>query len=446
MSRSAVAPLVGDELRKLALECGADDAGVVSVDLPELADQREAIRALLPGAQSLLAFVVKMQREAIRTPARSVSNVEFHATGEEVNEVGRRLAKEFERRGIRALNATMGFPMETARWPRQMMVVSHKPIAVAAGLGRMGIHRNVIHPRFGSFVLLGTVVLDAAVEAPSKPIDFNPCLECRLCVAACPTGAIAPDGRFDFSACYTHNYREFMGGFGDWVEQVVESRDRFDYRRRVSDAETVSMWQSLGFGPNYKAAYCLSVCPAGAEVITPFLETRAEFLRDVVKPLQQKEETVYVVARSDAEAHVARRFPNKRIQRVRNGLRPESIETFLFGLQLGFQAGQAKGLAATYHFTFTDVPQRAGEAPRDGGAAPRDGGAAIDATVEIRDGHLAVRRGHLGAPDFRLTADAATWLRFVRKEGGLVWPLLRRKIRFRGPPRLLLAFGRCFPS
>ena len=35
-----------------------------------------------------------------------------------------------------------------------------------------------------------------------------------------------------------------------------------DYRKKVSDPESASMWQSLSFGANYKAAYCLSVCPA----------------------------------------------------------------------------------------------------------------------------------------------------------------------------------------
>jgi ferredoxin len=428
-AKAPSAPLDREELRRIALAAGADDAGAVELGRAELADQRDEILSILPGAKGLLSFVVRMRREAIRAPARSLANLEFHATGEDVNEVGRRLVIELEKRGVRAVNATMGFPMEADRWPRRMFLVSHKPVAVAAGLGHMGIHRNLIHPRFGSFVLLGTVVLDAEIAAPSKPLDYNPCLECRLCVAACPTGAIAPDGRFNFSACYTHNYREFMGGFGDWVEQVVESRDRFDYRRRVSDAETVSLWQSLGFGPNYKAAYCLAVCPAGEEVIGPFLSAREEFLRTVVKPLQAKEETVYVVARSDAEEHVARRFPNKRVKRVGNGLRPDSIEGFLFGLTLSFQATQAKGLDATYHFTFV-----------------ADSKAPIEATVVIRGGRLTVERGHQGRADFRLRADAKAWLRFIRKETGLLWPLLRGTIRFRGSPGLLLAFGRCFPG
>src|ERR1700730_19206229 len=111
-----------------------------------------------------------------------------------------------------------------------------------------------------------------------------------------------------------------MGGFTDWVEKIAESKDALDYRRRVSDPESASMWQSLSFGANYKAAYCLSVCPAGEEVIAPFLTDRKKFLEDVVKPLQDKAETIYVVPGSDSEEYVAQRFPHKRTKRVANGL------------------------------------------------------------------------------------------------------------------------------
>jgi hypothetical protein len=47
------------------------------------------------------------------------------------------------------------------------------------------------------------------------------------------------------------------------------------------------MWQSLAFGPNYKAAYCLVVCPAGEDVIGPFLTDRPAFLKDTVRPLTE---------------------------------------------------------------------------------------------------------------------------------------------------------------
>ena len=223
------------------------------------------------------------------------------------------LADALEERGHRAVNPAMGFPMEMDRFPGKIWVVSHKRVAEAAGLGKMGIHRNLIHPRFGNFILLGTVLTDAVVEHQHDPLDFNPCLECKLCVAACPAGAIAPAGYFNFSACYTHNYREFMGGFTDWIENVADSRSARDYRSRVSDAESSSWWQSLSFGANYKAAYCMSVCPAGEDVIGPYLADKAQHLEDVVKPLQKKEEIVYVLPESDAEEHVAKRFKKKAV-------------------------------------------------------------------------------------------------------------------------------------
>jgi ferredoxin len=427
---STVAPTVLDAawLRQLCLDCGADDAGLVEIGRPALDDQREDILRFFPPAQTLLSFVCRMNREPIRSPARSVANLEFHHAGDHVNDVARKVVQTLERQGVRAVNPSMGFPMEMGGFPgAKLWVVAHKPVAVASGLGHMGIHRNVIHPRFGNFILLGTVLLDVPATAYDQPLDYNPCLECKLCVAACPVGAISPEGRFNFSACQTHNYREFMGGFTNWVEQVAESASALDYRRRVTDPESASMWQSLSFGANYKAAYCLSVCPAGEDVIGPYLASKAEYVKETVRPLQAKDETIYVLAGSDAEEHVVRRFPHKKIKLVQSGLRPRTIDRFLAGLHLTFQPGKAASVNAVYHFTFT------GNEPKQ-------------ATVTIRDGTLKTESGHQGKPDLRVIADSDTWLGFLAKERSLLWALLRRRIRLKGSPKLLHAFGKCFPS
>jgi NAD-dependent dihydropyrimidine dehydrogenase PreA subunit len=428
-TKAAQGPIRFDaaELRKICLELGADDMGFLSIDRPELDDQRAEILALYPWTRSLVSIVCRMNREPIRSPARSVANLEFHHTNDHTDEAARRIAMRLAERGIRAVNPSVGFPMETERFPGKGWLVSHKPVAVAAGLGQMGIHRNVIHPKFGNFILLATVLIDAEVSEESRPIDFNPCLECKLCVAACPVGAIGADGHFDFSACLTHNYREFLGGFVDWVGQVAESKDALDYRRRVSDQETASMWQSLSFGANYKAAYCMAACPAGEDVIGPFLDNRGGFVAEVVDPLRAKEEPVYVVPGSDAEAHVTRKFPHKRPVRIRSGTRPKTIRSFLGAMPQVFQRHRSDGLAATYHFTFT-------------GREPRQ------ATVVIRDKTIRVQDGHAGVPDLAVRADSDAWLGFVRKERSLIWALLRRRIVLKGNPRLLVAFGKCFPS
>ncbi len=412
--------------REIALAAGVDDVGFVAIDRAELDDQRADIVRLFPATQTLLAFVCRMNREPVRAVERSISNLEFHHATDCVNAAAREIVRRLEDLGIPALNPPSGFPMEMNRFPGKVFTVSHKPVAVAAGLGRMGVHRNVIHPKFGNFIILGTILLGVSVDEDSQPIDYDPCLTCKLCVAACPVGAIKPDGAFDAGACLTHNYREFMGGFSDWVEGIADSRDAAEYRTRTSQQETASMWQSLSFGANYKAAYCLSVCPAGEDVIGPFVDDRPGFVAETLKPLQQKPETVYVVPNSDAEEHLGKRFPHKTAKHVR-GIRIADVAGFLFGMKIVFQEGRSAGLDAVYHFTFTGAETQ-------------------QATVTIRNRKLLVETGLIGTPDCAITADAATWIGFLNKEKNIIWAILRRTIRVQGPIALLNKFGACFPS
>jgi NAD-dependent dihydropyrimidine dehydrogenase PreA subunit len=413
-------------LRQICLDAGADDVGFVSIGRPEIATEKPFILRAFPSTKTLVSLACRMNREPIRSPARSLANLEFHRSGDKTNEVAAKIVRRLEDQGIRAMNAPVGFPMETSEYPGRIWTVSHKPVAVAAGLGQMGLHRNVIHPRYGSFILLGTIFVDVEIDHETRPVDFNPCVDCKLCVAACPVGAIRPDGGFDASACMTHNYREFLHGFTDWVEKVADSRDAKDYRRQVTDQESVSMWQSLSFGANYKAAYCLAVCPAGEEVLPPFLNNRPTFLSQTVKPLRQKTETVYVVPGSDADEYVSRVFPHKTKKHV-TSVRPTTIDGFLDTMHLVFQTGRSKGINAVYHLIFT-------------------GREKAKATVTIRDQKLEVQRGLTGVPDCTIKADSQTWLGFLRKERSIVWALLTRRIRVQGGLVLLQAFGRCFPG
>ena len=294
--------LDADWLRELCLAAGVDDVAFAGVDNPDLASEVEHVQAALPGTKSYISLVVKMNRDNVRSTARSVANQEFHRSGEVLNEAAHRIVRRLQDAGYRALNPSATFPMEMDNFPGRIWVIAHKPVAVAAGLGVMGIHRNVIHPKFGNFILLGTILVDAPISSYGQPLDYSPCLECKLCVAACPVGAIGKDGDFDFVSCSVHNYREFMGGFTDWVQTIADSADAADFRSRVTDSENASMWQSLSFKPNYKAAYCLAVCPAGEEVIEPYLENRKGFMDLVLKPLQDKKETLYVLPNSRAKA------------------------------------------------------------------------------------------------------------------------------------------------
>ena len=87
-----------------------------------------AIFTLFPYTKTLVSFVCRMNREPIRSPARSVANLEFHNTGDEVNDVARKIVATLEEQGVRAINPAMGFPMEMDRFPGKIGIVSHKPV------------------------------------------------------------------------------------------------------------------------------------------------------------------------------------------------------------------------------------------------------------------------------------------------------------------------------
>ena len=76
-----------------------------------------------------------------------------------------------------------------------------KQLAVEAGLGWIGRQSLLVTPRFGSFVLLGELVLDAACDRYDEPLAGVGCGSCRRCVEACPTGAVCNDRAIDARRC-----------------------------------------------------------------------------------------------------------------------------------------------------------------------------------------------------------------------------------------------------
>lgn len=414
-------------LKNLVLEAGADDVGIVEVGRPDLDGHRGDILRIFPATKALISLVFRLNPENIRSLSRAASDLDFKRAMDEVDQVGRKIVWGLRRQGVRSLAPSSGFPMDLDLWPGKMWPVSHKPVAEAAGMGLMGKHRLLIHPRFGSFITLGTILIDRPVSQYDKPLAFNPCINCGMCSAVCPVGAIGNDGAFHFVNCITHNYRDRLGGFSDWVEKIVGSKTVLSYRQKVSDPETVSMWQGLTYGVSNKCSYCMAVCPAGEEMIAPYLDDRKAYMASVVKPLQEREDTVYVLGASDGEDHARKHFSRKKVKRVGNGLRPKSAANFLEALPLLFQRDQSGDLNATYHFTFS-------------------GDEDIRSTVVIKNKTLEVTPGHAGTPNLHLTADSKTWVGFISKEKSLIGALLQRKIRLKGSPRLMKEFARCFPS
>jgi len=93
-------------------------------------------------------------------------------------------------------------------WQNQRGHLSHKRIAVGAGLGWPGRNNLLVTPRFGAQVRLVTVLTDLELE-PDRPIE-NGCGSCRACVTACPARAIGENpAEFKHLDCFA-KLKEFQ--------------------------------------------------------------------------------------------------------------------------------------------------------------------------------------------------------------------------------------------
>ncbi|HZK55163.1 MAG TPA: tRNA epoxyqueuosine(34) reductase QueG [Desulfosporosinus sp.] len=88
--------------------------------------------------------------------------------------------------------------MDSNEWPgtsRQQVdtgLLVERAFALRAGIGWIGRNQHLIIPGYGSFVTLGLLLLDRALE-PDPPHIPNQCGTCQKCVQACPAQILGKD-------------------------------------------------------------------------------------------------------------------------------------------------------------------------------------------------------------------------------------------------------------
>ncbi len=207
-----------DSIKKLAESAGVDLLGSVNLKELDFPDSFDPYR-FLPEAKTGLVIGCRVGRGVINNlpQTRNAYMMQFRSVNARMNALNYELCSLLEDEGFMAFGAAAtAHPGDRKRLAADL---SHRHLAVAAGLGRMGINNLVLTPEFGSRVRFSTLITTAELPAPRERAE-NLCTECLQCVKVCPVNALA-DWEDNYSsvrgwlinkeACFHHMFLQLEG-------------------------------------------------------------------------------------------------------------------------------------------------------------------------------------------------------------------------------------------
>ncbi len=204
--------------------------------LPRQARKRKAPGTITPGAVTAIVVLENYTpAEGIVADPSEAFHVAAYARGTDYHLVthGRlhRLSEWLKARGARVAHT----------WVDDGPV-PERELAERAGLGWIGKNTMLIHPRLGSFTLIGSVFTDLTF-AEETPAEADLCGSCTRCLDACPTGALPAPRLLDATRCISYLT----------IEQRAEP-----------SAELAAALQGWAFGCDI----CNTVCPWNVKFAT----------------------------------------------------------------------------------------------------------------------------------------------------------------------------------
>jgi epoxyqueuosine reductase len=214
-------------------------AGMAYLARPDAVAKRLDVRQVLPGVQSVVVvgknyYVGDFPPGGQEDPARGL--IARYAWGRAYQRV---LLPRLKRLA-RWLEEAVGRPLQWRAYVDTGPVLEREWAALA-GLGFIGKNTHLIHPRWGSYLFLGVLLVDLPLR-PDAPLARGGCGTCRRCLEACPTGALVAPYTLDARRCISYLTIEHRGPLpqevapllGNWVFGCDACQEVCPWTRRFS--------------------------------------------------------------------------------------------------------------------------------------------------------------------------------------------------------------------
>jgi len=166
------------DIKRIALESGADDVGITAMTAGYVFEGHD-----VPRQRWMIVVAVAQDYEAMSTAPSLRALVEVTHQYTRGTRAAKGIANWLRLQGHDAF--PYGGPMAGS-----FLLI---PAAIQAGLGELGKHGSLLHRRFGANFRLACVLTDVPLES-DRPLVFGAddfCGQCRVCADACPPDAIS---------------------------------------------------------------------------------------------------------------------------------------------------------------------------------------------------------------------------------------------------------------
>jgi epoxyqueuosine reductase len=232
--------ITSDAIKRKATELGFDLCGIAPVEsfpelsflrtwiergyagemawMPRSADRRADVRAVIPGARSVIVTATLYNTVGSSPPP--TTRVGSDPSEEDTHILGRisRYAWGDDYHDVlkKRLDALVAWMREQSSEPFDARAyvdtgpVQERVYAQYAGLGWIGKNTCLINRELGSWLFLSEIICTLALEPDTQGLEQ--CGSCTRCLDACPTGALVESGVLDSTRCLSYMTIELRGG------------------------------------------------------------------------------------------------------------------------------------------------------------------------------------------------------------------------------------------
>jgi len=152
-------------------------------------------QAIFPGAKSVIVIAVNYWQKLPKSP-KGHKKIALYAYGRDYHKVIKGILKKIVKQ-IEELDPKIKTKICVDTAP-----LLEKSYAVRAGIGFIGKNTTLITKEFGSYVLLGEILIDKKLTY--SKVASGTCGRCTRCIDACPTQAITKPYTMDAKRCISY--------------------------------------------------------------------------------------------------------------------------------------------------------------------------------------------------------------------------------------------------